>query len=144
MSKECNEYLAEIERNIEKIPLEYRERIYHSCAVNCVKAYVLPEQKAQFDDCNGDMDLIYEKYPKSDAYFRKIIKKGKIYEMGYPRCLCSLVGKGACESKGHCECSRQSILYILHELMPDRKIKVETIETVLGGADQCRFRIYLD
>jgi hypothetical protein len=31
-------------------------------------------------------------------------------------------------------------LYILGELMPERKITVETIETILGGAKKCRFK----
>ncbi len=40
----------------------------------------------------------------------------------------------------HCECSRQSILYVLEQLLPDKNISVETIETVLGGAKKCCFK----
>lgn len=141
MSEASNEYFRTLEKSIEKIPLEYREKIYLPCAVNCVSNGVFQEQKRQFEECNGDMDLIYEKYAKTDSYFRKIIEKGHVYEMGYPRCLCYLVDEGISKSHCHCECSRQSIIYILNKLMPDKDFKVETIETILGGAEQCRFRI---
>lgn len=114
---------------------------YYKQAVNCVKGAVLQEQKQQFEDCGGDMDIMYEKYSNSDSYFRKIIEKGHIYEMGYPRCLCHLVHEGICNSPELCECSRQSIIYILHKLDPEKEFLVETIETVLQGADKCRFRI---
>lgn len=144
MNEESKEYFRIIEKGIGKIPLEYREKIYCPCAVNCVSGGVFELNKQQFDECNGDMDLMWEKYPETEFYFRKIIEKGHIYEMGYPRCLCDFVNEGICNDSGHCECSRQSIIYILTKLMPDKNIKVETIETVLDGAKQCRFRITIE
>lgn len=45
---------------------------------------------------------------------------------------------------GHCECSRQSVLYILETLLPERAVTVETLETVLGGAEKCRFRVTVE
>lgn len=117
------------------------ESKFYNQAVNCVKTYVLPQQIEQFEDCNCDMDKMYEKYAKSDVYFRKVIKKGQVYEMGYPRCLCHLVHEGIYNSPDLCECSRQSILYVLSKLEPEKEFKVETIETVLQGANNCRFRI---
>ena len=61
--------------------------------------------------------------------------------MGYPRCLCPQVEAGFTAAPTHCECSRQSILYVLEELLPGRKIEVETLMTVLGGGPECRFRV---
>lgn len=144
MDEESKEYFNIMEKGIEKIPLEYREKIYRPCAINCVSGGVFEDNKKQFEECNKDIDLMWEKYPETEYYFRKIIEKGHIYEMGYPRCLCSFVGEGICNNPCHCECSRQSIIYILTKLMPDKKITVETIETVLGGAKQCRFRITIE
>ena len=48
---------------------------------------------------------------------------------------------GFVDSAAHCECSRQSILYVLEELLPGRDIRVEELETVLSGGEKCRFRV---
>lgn len=61
--------------------------------------------------------------------------------MGYPRCLCPQVEAGFVAAPTHCECSRQSILYVLETLLPGREIEVETLETVLAGGAECRFRV---
>lgn len=120
------------------------ENKYYEQAVNCVKDTVLKEQRKLFEQCNRDMDVFYGDFSDSDMYFGGIIERGKVYELGYPKCTCHLVSEGKCKDGELCECSRQSILYILHELMPERKIRVEIIESILRGANQCRFRIYLD
>lgn len=61
--------------------------------------------------------------------------------MGYPRCLCPQVEAGFVAAPTHCECSRQSILYVLETLLPGREIEVVTLETVLAGGTECRFRV---
>ena len=40
-----------------------------------------------------------------------------------------------------CECSRQSILYILSQLEPDSQFDVRIENTILRGGDCCTFRI---
>lgn len=133
-----------LEEGIKSLPAEEQEKLYKSCGMNCAKDFVLKEQKRQFEECHGDLDLQYTKYGHSEYFFAEIIEKGHIYEIGYPRCLCYMFTSGFASSPVHCECSRQSILYVLHELMPDKKIEVETIETVLSGAEKCRFRVVVE
>lgn len=137
-------YYKSLEDEISKMPQEVREMLYRPCAIACVKDEVLAEQKRQFEECHGDMDLIYKKYASGEGYFRRIIESGRIYEMGYPNCVCYLNRSGCLESAGHCECSRQSIIYILHELAPEMKFKVEIVDTVLAGAKECTFRIMIE
>lgn len=134
-------FFETLESSIEKLPQDMREALYRPCAVNCVQNYVLKEQQRQFAECNGDMDLQYEKYGRSEYFFADIIERGHIYEIGYPRCLCPLIESGCKCPAGHCECSRQSILYVLQTLMPEKKIQVELLHTVLTGADEFRFRV---
>lgn len=55
-------------------------------------------------------------------------------------CLSRSIMRGEKKDVSHCECSRQSILYVLGQLLPDKNISVETTETVLGGAKKCRFK----
>ena len=75
------------------------------------------------------------------VFFADVIEPGRVYEVGYPRCLCPQVDAGFVDSAAHCECSRQSILYVLEELLPGKDIRVEELETVLSGGRECRFRI---
>ena len=63
------------------------------------------------------------------------------YELGYERCTCPKVLSGQITDPDQCNCSRQSILYILGRLEPSSDFEVEIIETVLRGAEHCRFRI---
>ena len=89
----------------------------------------------------GNMDAFFSEKENSEYSFQKVIEPGRIYEMGYPKCLCFMHDMGFTKSEVHCECSRQSILFVLHELFPGHDFEVKTIGTVLGGCDKCTFRI---
>lgn len=114
---------------------------YKSKAINCVKNTVLPVQIAQFQKCGHSLDEQYRKYGNTEALNARVIEPGHIYEIGYPKCVCPEVLCGKIKDASHCECSRQSVLYILGELMPEKHIKVEMIKTILGGAETCRFKV---
>lgn len=43
-----------------------------------------------------------------------------------------------------CECSRQSILYVYENLIPDKKVMIETVETALTGGSKCRFKVTIE
>ena len=133
-----------LESGIAKLPQSVREELYRPCAVNCVQGFVLGEQQRQFAECNGDLDLQYEKYGRSEYFFADIIERGHVYEIGYPRCLCPMVGSGYAARPTHCECSLESIRFVFQTLMPERDVRVEMLHTVLSGADECRFRVTVE
>ena len=132
-----------LEGSISSLPQSVREELYRPCAEGCVKRYVLAEQQRQFDECGSNLDAQYERYGRSPYFFADIIERGHIYEIGYPteQCVCPMVSSGMASSSVHCECSRQSMLYVLNTLLPDKKIKVELVHSVLTGAGECRFRV---
>ena len=66
---------------------------------------------------------------------------GKIYELSYLECTCPKVKHGQRNHPQQCECSRQSILYILSQLEPDSQFDVRIENTILRGSDRCTFRI---
>lgn len=113
---------------------------YKTKAINCVKDTALPVQMKWFKDCDFDLDRYCQKYAETEFFFAKVIEKGHIYEMGYPRCFCPEALAGGKDSS-FCECSRQSMIYILENMMPQKKVEVERIETVLSGASKCRFKV---
>ena len=114
---------------------------YYDQAVTCVKDRVLPTQRKLYQACDGDLDRVYGGAMNGNGYFGKVIEPGHIYELGYEKCTCPKVLSGEVTDPEQCECSRQSILYILSCLEPDSKFEVDVLETVLRGAEHCRFRI---
>lgn len=130
-----------LEETIGRLPAEVRARLYRPCAEACVRDGVLVELRRQFEECGCDLDRQYAKYGRTPFFFADVIEPGRVYEMGYPRCLCPQVEAGFVAAMTHCECSRQSILYVLETLLPGRVIEVEPLETVLAGGSECRFRV---
>lgn len=114
---------------------------YFEQAVSCVKDNVLPLQRQIYEKCGGNFDQIYGEAMNSEMYSGKVIEPGHIYELGYHTCTCPKVLSEGIKDPEHCACTRQSILYILHQLEPASLFKVEILETVLRGSEHCRFRI---
>ena len=63
--------------------MDYREK-----AVRCVRETVLPVQAAQFRACGCDLDAQYQKYGDTESFFAKVLQPGRLYEVGYPKCVC--------------------------------------------------------
>lgn len=161
------EFLGTLEDEIAKLPQEIRAKLYRPCATKCVKGMALPELRRQFEECGQNIDAQFTKYGRSPFFFADIIEPGHVYEIGYPQCVCNHKAEGRaffealqsgkdtrtvkplrhddCEylrlREGECECSRQSILYVMHDLLPDKEIEVEMMHTFIGGASECRFKV---
>ena len=116
--------------------MRYREE-----AIECVKDNVLQLHKQIYAKYNGDFDRIYTEGYNSKSYTGRVIESGKIYELSYLECTCPKVKCGQRNHPQQCECSRQSILYILSQLEPDSHFEVRIENTILGGSDRCTFRI---
>ena len=117
---------------------------YYDQAVACVKNRVLPAQRKLYQACDGDLDRVYGGAMNGNGYFGKVIEPGHIYELGYEKCTCPKVLADKVTDPEQCECSRQSILFILSRMEPDSKFEVEILETILRGAEHCRFQIRKD
>ncbi len=118
-----------------------QELLENDQAIACVKDRVLPAQLELYQSCDGDLDRVYGEAMNGSGYFGRVIEPGRVYELGYERCTCPKVLFGQITDPDQCNCSRQSILYILGRLEPNSSFEVEISETVLRGADYCRFRI---
>ena len=102
---------------------------YREEAIECVKDHVLQIHKQIYAKYEGDFDRIY------------MIEAGKVYELSYLECTCPKVKCGLRNHPQQCECSRQSILYILSQLEPDSQFEVRIENTILRGSDRCTFKI---
>lgn len=131
-----------LEEGIAKLPGRCARALYRPCAVDCVKDVVLTELRRQFEECGCDPSTgSIRNTDVRSIFLRTSSSRGGSTRSGYPRCLCPQVDAGFVDSAAHCECSRQSILYVLEELLPGRDIRVEELETVLSGGEKCRFRV---
>jgi len=128
------ENCAEAKENLEA--MRYREE-----AIECVKDHVLQIHKQIYAKYEGDFDRIYTEGYNSKSYTGRVIEPGKIYELSYLECTCPKVKCGQRNHPQQCECSRQSILYILSQLEPDSQFDVRIENTILRGSDRCTFRI---
>ena len=84
---------------------------------------VLQEMRRQFEECGCDLDRQYARYGRTPYFFADVIEPGRVYEIGYPRCLCPQVAAGFTDAPTHCECSRESILFVLQDLLRSRQTK---------------------
>ena len=116
--------------------MDYKEE-----AIECVKDCVLPLHKQIYAKFNGDFDRIYSEGYNSRSYQGRVIRPGLEYELSYLECSCPKVKCGLRTNPEQCECSRQSILYILSQLEPASQFQVRIVNTILRGSDRCTFRI---
>lgn len=135
------DFFVSLESGIAQLPEHEQAKVFKGCAVKCVEMYVMKTMRQQFEECGCSLDEQYRKYGNTEFFWAKIVEPGHIYELGYPRCLCPMVAKGFAKSAVHCECSRQSIIHVLQNLLPNSTIEVKTLGTVLSGADKCAFRV---
>ena len=118
-----------------------KEVIFREEAIECVKYSVLPMHKQIYDKYNGDFDRIYTEAYNNKSYTGRVIVPGEVYELSYFECSCPKVKCGLRSCLAQCECSRQSILYILSKLEPNSKYDVQIVNTILREGDRCTFRI---
>ena len=116
--------------------MDYREE-----AIECVKDCVLPIHQQIYAKYGGDFDRIYSEGYNSKSYQGRVIEPGKVYELSYQECSCPKVKCGLRSNPEQCECSRQSILFILSQLEPDSRFDVRIENTILRGGERCTFRI---
>ena len=116
--------------------MDYKEE-----AIECVKGNVLQMHKQIYTEYNGDFDRIYTKAYNNASYRGKVIEPGKEYQLSYLECSCPKVKSGLRSNPEQCECSRQSILFILSQLEPESQFDVRIENTILRGSDRCTFRI---
>ena len=114
---------------------------YRKEAKDCVKDRVLPIHQQIYAKYDGDFDRIYSEGYNSRSYQGRVIEPGKVYELSYLECSCPKVMCGLRSNPEQCECSRQSILFILSQLEPDSRFDVRIENTILRGGERCTFRI---
>ena len=113
-----SDWFQGFEKGISCLNEEQRATFFSECGKNCVK-------------CGNKLPGV-----KSE-----IIKKGSAYYLHFMECTCMLHRQGYVSTPLLCECSKQSILYVLHSLWKDKAFRVTICESILRGSQHCKMQI---
>jgi hypothetical protein len=126
--------------NMEKdVDSATRERLMNDCGRACARRSGLLKTAEKF---RGDMaGFIQTLGPQVGKDLCRL--EGETVHWGYPRCYCELVADGPERlPESYCLCSAGWVLEVF-EIVADRRVRVEVVQTIKRGAPDCRFIIHL-
>ena len=143
-TKFFNKWFKGLNDGLEKMDTEECSRLFSKCAQQCACDALKYLYRDLFSECNGNLDKFFLQVNEQKELAGKVIEPGKVYELIFTKCGCPLYTEAEIKSSKLCECSRQSMIYVFQTLVPDRKFKIENIETILSGNSRCCYRIIFD
>lgn len=94
-----------------------------------------------YDKANGDLDTFFQEADKLPGVKSEKIEKGSLYHLYFMKCTCVLHQNNYVSTPLLCECSKQSILYVLNSLWKDKTFQVTICGSILRGSQYCKMRI---
>lgn len=129
------------EDGIAKLSEEQRETFFRECGRNCVQCGTLQVYKDLFEQAAGDLDRFFAIADEQPGVRCETVEKDAVYNLYFLECTCELHKRGYVSTPLLCECSRQSIIYVLQSLWKDRTFQVTICESILRGSQHCKMRI---
>ena len=129
------------EKGITKLPEAQRKTFFRECGKNCVQCGTLQVYKELYEKANGDIDVFFSEANELPGVKCETIEKGSVYNLYFLECTCGLHKQGYVSTPLLCECSKQSILYVLHSLWKNRQFNVSICGSILRGNPECKMRI---
>lgn len=130
-----------LDEGLGKMSREECGRLFSGCAANCARDALKYLYRDLFEECKGDPDLFFSRMHEVKGVDGAVVQPGRVWEIIFLECNCDVHIRAGITCPALCECSRQSILRELKELLPDAAFDVTEEETVLRGGPRCRFRI---
>ena len=118
---ELSNWFKGFEDGIAKLSEEQRETFFRECGRNCVQCGTLQVYKDLFEQAAGDLDRFFAIADEQPGVRCETVEKDAVYNLYFLECTCELHKRGYVSTPLLCECSRQSILYVLHSLWKDRR-----------------------
>jgi hypothetical protein len=126
---------------MEEMDPDARARFFRRCGRACCETAPLGFYRAHFEAVGRDLDAFFARLSEIPGARGLVAEPGQTYEIAFDECLCDLHTQGYLDTDVLCECSKASVERVMEALAPERPCRVEKIHTILGGADECRFRI---
>lgn len=138
---ELSNWFKGFEDGIAKLSEEQRETFFRECGRNCVQCGTLQVYKDLYEQAAGDLDRFFAIADEQPGVRCETVEKDAVYNLYFLECTCELHKPGYVSTPLLCECSRQSIIYVLQSLWKDRTFQVTICESILRGSQHCKMRI---
>lgn len=138
---ELSNWFKGFEDGIAKLSEEQRETFFRECGRNCVQCGTLQVYKDLYEQAAGDLDRFFAIADEQPGVRCETVEKDAVYNLYFLKCTCELHKRGYVSTPLLCECSRQSIIYVLQSLWKDRTFQVTICESILRGSQHCKMRI---
>lgn len=138
---ELSNWFKGFEDGIAKLSEEQRETFFRECGRNCVQCGTLQVYKDLFEQAAGDLDRFFAIADEQPGVRCETVEKDAVYNLYFLECTCELHKQGYVTTPLLCECSKQSILYVLHSLWVNRTFRVTICESILRGDQDCKMQI---
>lgn len=138
---ELSDWFKGFEKGISCLDPEQRASFFSECGKNCVKCGTLQIYQKLYEKANGNLDTFFLEANELPGVRSEIIEKGTVYYLYFMECTCMLHQQGYVSTPLLCECSKQSILYVLRSLWKDKTFRVTIRESILRGGQHCIMRI---
>jgi predicted hydrocarbon binding protein len=117
---------------------ETKTAVMESCGRACARAGAISSAQK----CQGDLDKLLAAL---ESWIGKgnTGRDGDVVHIVYPKCFCHLVSDGPARlPDSYCLCS-QGWLKEMFETVTGKAVRVELLESVKRGGDQCSFKVQL-
>lgn len=117
---DLSDWFKGFEKGISCLNPEQRAAFFSECGKNCVQCGTLQIYQELYKKANADLDAFFLEADKLPDVKSEIIEKGSVYHLYFMKCTCILHRQGCVSTPLLCECSKQSILYVLRSLWNDK------------------------
>ena len=132
------------DEGLSQLKQEECSKLFSKCAQQCSCDALKYLYKDLFNECNEDLDKFFLRLNEKKDLEEKVIEPGKIYELIFTKCGCPLYTHAKINSNNLCECSRQSMICVFKNLVPQKNFKIECTESILAGNKKCCHKIVFD
>ena len=129
---------------LDKMSNEECSRLFSKCAYNCSRDALKNLYRDLFEECEKDLDRFFVRLEEKKNVKGRVVESGKIYELIFTNCDCPIHTEAGIETNSLCECSRQSMICVFRELVPERRFHIECVKSILSGDEICCHRIIFD
>ena len=134
-------WFDELNNGLDKMSVEECSRLFVACAERCAGDALKYLYADLFSECGRDLDIFFRRVGEKKNVKGRIIESGSVYELVFTSCDCPLHTETNIQSTRLCECSRQSMVCVFKNLVPDRPFTIETKTSILSGDNECCHRI---